>query len=118
MVLLTQTPAMVDAITTYRQRERKKDEQYLLPAEPDLSDAKIGKPISHEQVTTISKILGEISRENLNSSNSLPLYHLDDLLRGSRIYFEPPKPKAEPVSLFPSYQNTLLNHLRLVSIKL
>lgn len=26
-----------------------------------------------------------------------PSYHLDDLLRGSKVYIEPSKPKAEPV---------------------
>jgi hypothetical protein len=26
-------------------------------------------------------------------------HHLDDLLRGTRVYVEPPKPKVEPVTM-------------------
>lgn len=55
----------------------------------------IGSPIAHEQIIAISKLLRVLSENH--ALLSAP-YHLDELLRGSRIYQEPPKPKTEPVS--------------------
>ena len=63
----------------------------------------IGAPISHTKVLDISKRLSEIAeKQSDGSSQRMPLYHLDDLLRGSRLYMEPTTPKAEPVCLRPS----------------
>lgn len=57
--------------------------------EPQLSNPQIGNPISHGQVIDIWM--------NLKASNLSPT-SLDTLLRGSRVYAPPPKPKPEPVS--------------------
>lgn len=55
----------------------------------------VGNPISHDQIIAISKLLRD--HHEYTSITSVP-YHLDDLLRGSRVFLEPPKPTAEPVS--------------------
>ncbi|KAL8840225.1 MAG: hypothetical protein Q9170_001432 [Blastenia crenularia] len=62
---------------------------------PDIGDPAIGRPITHAQVITLSKLLKELngSRNDVTAS-----CHLDDLLRGSKIFYEPPKPKAEPTT--------------------
>jgi hypothetical protein len=99
MVLLTMTPALVQAI------EKLQGNSGALSAEggPAASDAveegrttepvllapEIGKPISHGQIIDISKQM---------KAQALSSYHLDTLLRGSRIYVPPPPPKKEPVS--------------------
>jgi hypothetical protein len=56
-------------------------------SEPSLSEPALGKPISHGQIIDISKKLKELE---------LSPYHLDILLRGSKIYVPPPPPKPEP----------------------
>lgn len=70
-----------------------------------LGNHAIGNPIGHEHIVAISKLL---RNHNENYSTISVPYHLDDLLRGSRIYQESPKPKAEPTS---SYK-TLMARLR------
>lgn len=60
-----------------------------------LDNHAIGNTIGHEQIIALSKLLRD-HNEN-HSAVSVP-YHLDDLLRGSRIYQEYPKQKVEPVS--------------------
>ncbi len=91
MVLFTITPAVVAAVQAYSQLHELPDE--LDDAcEPSLSDPAIGNPISHTQLIAISKVLKEHNKEESSLS-----CHLDELLRGSRIYYEPPKAKAEPV---------------------
>lgn len=64
-----------------------------------LSELIVGKPISHEQVIAISKLLKSSSgnAQDTQSLEHVP-YHLDNLLRGSQIYIEPPKLKKEPVA--------------------
>ncbi|MCJ1402203.1 hypothetical protein MMC11_005423 [Xylographa trunciseda] len=62
----------------------------------------VDNPISHDQVLAISKCLKSIEATKRNEgkvpgSNSTG-YHLDQLLRGSKVYIKPPKPKAEPSS--------------------
>ena len=60
-----------------------------------LDNHAIGNPIGHEQIIAISKLL----RDHNENNSAVPVpYHLDDLLRGSRIYQEYPKQKVEPVS--------------------
>ena len=75
-------------------------------AEPSLSDPRVGKPISHGQILDLSKEL---------KSRGMSPRDLDALLRGSRVYNSPPKPKVEPVSSpFMSdarYDSWLTNHL-------
>ena len=69
--------------------------------EPSLDQPVEGNPISHEQLIEISKTLKQIREEaeGCEAQDHNVIYHLDDLLRGSRIYVEPSKPKVEPVSM-------------------
>jgi len=85
------TPAVVAAVQAYFQLDELPDELDNA-CEPSMSDPSIGKPISHTQLLAVSKALREHDKQELSVS-----YHLDELLRGSRTYYEPPKPKAEPV---------------------
>ena len=71
-------------------------------SEPPLDNPAIGNPISHGQIIALSKFLRKAENETVDrgspASQVHASYHLDDLLRGARIYTRPPKPKAEPVS--------------------
>ena len=69
--------------------------------EPTLDQSVEGNPISHGQLIEISKRLKRIREEaeDHGAQDDEVLCHLDDLLRGSRIYVEPSKPKVEPVSM-------------------
>ena len=69
--------------------------------EPSLDQPVEGNPISHEQLIEILKKLKQIKEEakGHEAPDHDVIYHMDDLLRGSRIYVEQPKPKVEPVSL-------------------
>lgn len=104
MVLLSMTSAMVDAIHTIRSHKIDKSDLDLDNQGPSLSDPAIGRQIAHTQVIELSKLLRK-SHSSLEKPG-IP-YHLDDLLRGSKIYDEPPHPKAEPVSLRPSLDTAL-----------
>ncbi len=96
MVLLTITPAIVAALgrlqdeTSGKDRENDEDESGLevTATDPALVEPAVGKPISHGQVVNLSR--------SLKSRGELPC-HLDILLRGSRVYVPPPRPKPEPV---------------------
>lgn len=98
MLLLTMTDAIVKALENlgiqYGPVESGEDgvrnEVQGTAREPSLSGPAIGKPISHGQVIDISRQL---------KSKGYSSYHLDILLRGSRVYVPPPPPKPEPVSL-------------------
>jgi hypothetical protein len=72
--------------------EKQNQKQASTTAEPSVSDPKVGNPISHGQVIDISK---QMRTEALQPSR------LEELLRGSRVYIPPPKPKPEPVSDIP-----------------
>ena len=94
MVRLTITPAILRALEELQHRGSVPETQ----GEPSLKQPAIGNPITHGQIISISKTLKEIKTHTTNGGedDKVP-YHLDDLLRGSRVYVEPPKPKAEPV---------------------
>lgn len=94
MVRLTMTPAIVQALGQLQEC----DQDSKISDDPPLSGAAVGKPISHEQVLAISKRLKQLNVERTLPKDIVP-YHLDDLLRGSQVYIEPPKPKNEPVLL-------------------
>ena len=94
MVLLTMTTAIVAAVKEYNEKSKiRPDNIKVAESSPSLSDPAIGKPISHEQVLDIAKYL-KTNKEEATSSIS---YHLGDLLRGSKVYTPPPKPKIEQV---------------------
>ena len=96
MVLLTMTSNMVIAI------------QYLLEygqaaemnndGDPAVHAPQLGNPVSHEQVLRLAKTLSGLkSKIEDDAQQKVPPHSLDELLRGSRVYIEPPKSKAEPV---------------------
>lgn len=98
MVYLTVTPAILEAI------------EYLDGCGSDLrwndgeeqltrTSPRVGLPISHFKVVEISRCIRTSADDQSNEpAPAPPLHRIDDLLRGSRVYDEPPKPKAEPVS--------------------
>lgn len=94
MVYLTMTPALVTALNELDRFGLDIGDAYTNPVSAySLVRPTIGNPISHDQVIRISKLLRQ-SQINI----SIP-YHLDDLLRGSKLYQESSKPKAEPVNI-------------------
>lgn len=97
MVCLTITPAILRALKELQNREQVPETLSEL-SEPSLDQPAIGKPITHGQIIAISKTLREIKTDVTNGKlDTIVSCHLDDLLRGSKVYVEPPKPKAEPV---------------------
>jgi hypothetical protein len=95
MVLLTMTPTILGALTKVQrlhdddEPRADKESSTKSISEPSLLQPEIGKPISHNQILTLSKQL---------KANSLEPYHLDILLCSSKVYIPPPRPKPEPVS--------------------
>lgn len=85
---------MVSALETIHQLELKLEEE-VIESDYSLADPAIGNPIGHYQVIAISKLL---EAHNNMLSEEPNFYCLDHLLRGSKIYTSPPKPKNEPVS--------------------
>ena len=101
MVLLTMTAAIVEAI----ERCMTLDDKDLNSNEhdpPSLEAPAVGLPITHVQIIAISRRLKEhpvdTATQDSETSGSFSLYHLDTLLRGSKVWVEPPKLKPEPVS--------------------
>jgi len=98
MVLLTMTPAIVEALGKIQSRPVESTlakivntpevEDSVRP-EPSLDIPTVGKPISHSQII-------KLSRELKNESVS-PCY-LVDLLRGSKVYVLPSPGKPKPTS--------------------
>jgi len=97
MVLLTMTPAIVRAIETARDTRGDALENSQLLSEPSLAEPEVGKPISHSQLIDISKLLKQHTTPTVEGEQ-FP-YHLNSLLKGSKIYIPPPPPKKEPVSI-------------------
>ena len=102
MVYLTMTPAILqalDILSAHGQAQIATGNA----VEPSLDQPVEGDPISHGQLIEISRRLKQIrdEAEHCETHNDDAIYHLDDLLRGSRVYVEPPKPKVEPVSMLP-----------------
>ena len=117
MVRLTITPAILRALQELQDRGQVPQAQ----DEASLEQPAIGNPITHGQILAISKILKEIGNNAIKDNlDDLVSYHLDDLLRGSKVYVEPPKPKAEPVGVtYPLLHRAIvLNSNRLPNTKL
>lgn len=97
MVRLTITPRILEAInfihdagTSAQSNEPR--------AEANEKTASVGDPISHTQISELSKRLRDMVEKDAHGGlQRMSLFHLDDLLRGSRVYVEPPPPRAEPV---------------------
>ncbi len=102
MVRLTMTPAIVAAIEE-AQRSELDLNRMSEASEPPLGNPVMGNPISHGQIIALSELSRQVKSGTENDDSGPPQglssYHLDDLLRGARIYEETPKPRAEPVSL-------------------
>ncbi|KAL8700298.1 MAG: hypothetical protein Q9201_005517 [Fulgogasparrea decipioides] len=95
MVSLSMTKAVVQAIHYVRDAEVDISDAIKDELGPALAHPAIGRPITHTQIVALSKLLK--AGLSLNKSSQVS-YHLDDLLRGSQIYHEPPKAKTEPTN--------------------
>lgn len=103
MVRLSMTKSMVSAIEFCSANNVEGWPAELLGGEPSLQNPSLGQPITHSQVIALSRCLREHFRapaagNNANKSYGI-VYDLDGLLRGSKVYNDPPKPKREPVGL-------------------
>lgn len=119
MVRLTMTPTILRALEHIQEKGQVPRVRSEF-SEPSLDQPAVGNPITHGQIIAISKTLKEIKTDASNGKEeAMVSYHLDDLLRGSKVYIEPSKPKAEPVgstSLLPHHAVSLIRN-RLRSIK-
>lgn len=108
MVLLTMTPAIVRAVNQLQDPIEVLRET----TEPGLKEPAVGKPISHGQVLGIAKAL-RANRGRFQQDDAAPdlPYHLEDLLRGSKVYVEAPVPKPEPVIVPHQAPKPLLSNL-------
>jgi hypothetical protein len=98
MVLFTTTPALVEALEKLQcnlhDSKALEEDGDKSDTEPSISEPKVGKPISHGQVLDIHRQL---------KKQGVAPYHLEFLLKGSKVYIPPPPPKPEPVRL--AYSN-------------
>lgn len=89
---LTITPAILDALEECRSLHLDfKD--FSIDEKNTASCLTLGDPILHSQVITLSKLLTSYN----NTSEASTSYHLDQLLKGSKLYKKPPKQKPKPV---------------------
>lgn len=114
MVLLTVTPAAKTAIDLYNQlnkSDKTVSHKSSCEDEPSLAAATVGDPISHGQLINISRFLqeheGELPGHVVETKSESA--RLDTLLKGSKIWTPPPKPKPEPVCS--NLANVLPEHL-------
>ena len=102
MVLFTLTPAIRKAVEFLNEQGKTKGSNSETKGSLLLNN-RFDQAISHEQVIALSKELREISKKrSYHGSEGLPAYSLDELLRGSKVYEEAPKPKRRPVCAFVS----------------
>ncbi|KAL8862544.1 MAG: hypothetical protein Q9178_001042 [Gyalolechia marmorata] len=86
---------MVEAVKLLLHAEVAKSELDSNDLRTGLADLATGDPITHMQVVAVSKLL----KKSLAPTQASPvLHHLDQLLRGSKLYYEFPKPKKEPTN--------------------
>lgn len=108
------TPAIMAAIEACHKLSPNLLSSEIHAPDPSLEDPGVDHPISHEQIIAISKCLRKHEHslgQALVTAGELPSYHLDDLLRGSKVYIEPSKPKPEPVRYPPVSADSVLNWL-------
>ena len=99
MVRLRITPNTLEAIQ-YVGQDGRGARREKAPAAYSSKAPAIGDPISHTELLELSKRLRDlIEKHDHDGSKPIPVFHLDDLLRGSRVYVEPPPLRAEPVRL-------------------
>jgi hypothetical protein len=105
MARLTMTPAIVRALKELQDLNQLPD-VIGNASEPPLDEPAVGHPISHGQIIAVSKKLTQVTGVSYQHGSEIAMSsHLDDLLRGSRVYIERPKPKAEPVAT-PSFRSS------------
>lgn len=85
------TPAMLGGLEYCQQHGLDISDQ-----ETSMGEVKLGNPIAHGQVVALSTVL---KKHMLDTEGPTSGEHtLARLLRGSKVYIEPAKPKKEPVS--------------------
>lgn len=100
MVNLIITPAIKTALNELerlRLEDFSKDQSSGQTLPPNSA---VGNPIGHDEVIAISRLLKTHSKKKGIESVQ---FRLEDLLRGSRVFLEPPKPTVEPVSCCVNY---------------
>lgn len=98
MVRLRATKAMVAAIRFCEANNIAGWPLQHHEGEPLLEELETGQPISHSQVIGLSSVLRAHFKASGSPGYSESVrYDLAHLLRGSEVYNEPPKPRAEPV---------------------
>ncbi|KAI9791499.1 MAG: hypothetical protein M1816_003843 [Peltula sp. TS41687] len=115
------TPTMVTAVEEYLQIVKSSDQikseiddgadHVLIDNEPSLEKPVVGNPISHGQVVDVFTTIRQ-HRENMKDgerSHNNRDVQLEQLLRGSKIYVPPQKPKSESEE---DEYKTLMNRLR------
>lgn len=98
MVLLTINPAIEAAVEEYKKYHGIVSGDSGLP---NLTDVEVGQPISHQDLIDVSRHLtGRKNDSNGDDEEAQELpWRLDTLLKGSNVYYPPPKARAEPVRL-------------------
>lgn len=95
--MLSTTPAIVEASNYLRRQEGCSSASYS-NTDSCASSVSLGATIAHQEVIAISQSLQDIAKDaTITEAASLPPHRLDELLRGSQVYVEPPKAKSEPV---------------------
>jgi len=92
MVLLTITPAAKSAIQVFHQHSLGSI-RCIVEGEPSLAEPEVGQPITHGQLIDIVRAL-QRHHDATQSPKSYSI-SLEEVLKGSKIYVPPPKPKAE-----------------------
>ena len=102
MVQLLMTQGIINAIGTCERLQVEGWPLAPIANESSLKQATMGRPISHGQIIDISKLLrtsyGRDRLKELETADGSFKFGLEDLLRGSKVYVEPPKPRTPPVS--------------------
>lgn len=99
MVLLTVTPAAKAAIERYLAVEEGplSGQGSELNATPDdLRNSEVGSPISHDDLIEMSKALIQQALHK-DDKTVAKEWRLESLLKGAKVYQEPPPSKPEPV---------------------
>lgn len=100
MVNLIITPAIKAALNDVDRLHLEGFSKDQSPGQTLPPNSVVGNPIGHDDVIAISRLLKTHNKKK--GTESVP-FRLEDLLRGSKVFLEPPKPTAEPVSCCVNY---------------
>lgn len=100
MVNLIITPAIKTALNEIDRLHLEGFSKDQSSGQTSPPNSAVGNPIGHDEVIAISRLLKTHNKKK--GTESVP-FCLEDLLRGSRVFLEPPKPTAEPVSCCVNY---------------